>query len=188
MFHKVHPTSTEVIPGTYFKSGGITPGPIKSAVCKTDFGTIGMQICADADWTDGWHSLKEEGAEIVCFPSQGPYSNTLRNRAWVNHYYIVSATGEDAQIMKYVTTVNNKRFEIEILADGSITVDGKKREVDFKALGPAMYSILAENVSHELTIEERDFDRRNVGSGGAKRCGASPCGGDEQGGRSPSDE
>ncbi|MBA3870299.1 MAG: acetyl-CoA carboxylase biotin carboxyl carrier protein subunit, partial [Anaerolineae bacterium] len=30
------------------------------------------------------------------------------------------------------------------------------REVDFRALGPAMYSILAENVSHELTIEERD--------------------------------
>lgn len=58
--------------------------------------------------------------------------------------------------MKYVTTVNNKQFEIEILADGSITVDGKKREVDFRALGPSMYSILAENVSHELTIEERD--------------------------------
>jgi len=58
--------------------------------------------------------------------------------------------------MKYVTTVNNKRFEIEILADGSITVDGKKRDVDFRALGPAMYSILAENVSHELTIEERE--------------------------------
>lgn len=58
--------------------------------------------------------------------------------------------------MKYVTTVNNKQFEIEILADGSITVDGKKREVDFRALGPAMYSILAENVSHELTIEERE--------------------------------
>lgn len=58
--------------------------------------------------------------------------------------------------MKYVTTVNNKQFEIEILADGSITVDGKKREVDFRALGPSMYSILAENVSHELTIEQRE--------------------------------
>ncbi|MCA0455911.1 MAG: biotin/lipoyl-binding protein [Chloroflexi bacterium] len=58
--------------------------------------------------------------------------------------------------MKYVTTVNNKQFEIEILADGSITVDGQKREVDFHALGPSMYSILAENVSHELTIEQRD--------------------------------
>ena len=58
--------------------------------------------------------------------------------------------------MKYVTTVNNKQFEIEILADGSITVDGKKREVDFRALDPSMYSILAENVSHELTIEQRE--------------------------------
>ncbi len=58
--------------------------------------------------------------------------------------------------MKYVTTVNNKRFEIEILADGSVTVDGKTREVDFIALGPAMYSILSENVSHELTIEQRE--------------------------------
>ncbi|MBI1282095.1 MAG: biotin/lipoyl-binding protein [Anaerolineaceae bacterium] len=58
--------------------------------------------------------------------------------------------------MKYVTTVNNKQFEIEILADGSITVDGKKRDVDFRALGPSMYSILSENVSHELTIEQRE--------------------------------
>jgi len=99
VFHKIHPTSTEVIPETYYKGGGITPGPVKSMVYKTDFGTLGMQICADADWLDGWHSLKEDGAEIVCFPSQGPYSNTLRNRAWVNHYYIVSSTGEDAQII-----------------------------------------------------------------------------------------
>jgi len=99
VFHKVHPVSTEIIPETYYKGGGITPGPVKSSVYKTDFGTIGMQICMDADWLDGWHSLKEDGAEIVFFPSQGPYSNTLRNRAWVNHYYIVSSTGEDAQII-----------------------------------------------------------------------------------------
>ena len=99
VFHKVHPTSTEVIPETYYKGGGITPGTVTPGVYKTDFGTIGMQICADADWLDGWHSLKEAGAEIVCFPSQGPYSNTLCNRAWVNHYYIVSSTGEDSQII-----------------------------------------------------------------------------------------
>ena len=99
VFHKIHPTSTEVIPETYYKGGGITPGQVKSGVYKTDFGTVGMQICADADWLDGWHSLKEDGAELVCFPSQGPYSNTLRHRAWVNHYYIVSSTGENAQII-----------------------------------------------------------------------------------------
>lgn len=99
VFHKVHPTSTEIIPNTYFKGGGVRPGPVKPGVFKTDFGTVGIQICFDAAWLDGWQSLKEDGAEIVCFPSQGPYSNALRDLAWVNNYYIVSATGEDAQII-----------------------------------------------------------------------------------------
>jgi predicted amidohydrolase len=99
VFHKIHPVSTEIIPEVHYKGGGITPGPVKSAVYNTDFGRVGMQICMDADWLDGWNSLKKDGAEIICFPSQGPYSNTLRNRAWVNHYYIVSATGEDAQVI-----------------------------------------------------------------------------------------
>jgi len=99
VFHKAHPTSTEILPNTYFKGGGVTPGPIKSPVYKTDFGNAGIQICFDAEWSDGWQSLKEDGAEIVLFPSQGPYSNILRNHAWVNNYYIVSATGEDAQII-----------------------------------------------------------------------------------------
>jgi beta-ureidopropionase len=99
VFHKVHPTSTEIIPDTYFKGGGVTPGTLKPGVFKTDFGTLGLQICFDAEWTDGWHSLKEDGAEIVCFSSQGPFLNTLPNHAWLNHYYIVSATGENAQIL-----------------------------------------------------------------------------------------
>ncbi|HMI65394.1 MAG TPA: carbon-nitrogen hydrolase family protein [Cyclobacteriaceae bacterium] len=99
VFHKVHPTATEVIPEAYFKGGGVTPGAVKGGVLKTDFGTVGTQICFDAEWSDGWHSLKEDGAEIVCFPSQGPFSNTLSNHAWVNHYYIVASTGEDSQII-----------------------------------------------------------------------------------------
>jgi beta-ureidopropionase len=99
VFHKIHPTSTEIVPEAYYQGGGITPGPVKPNAYKTDFGTVGMQICADADWSDGWQQLKEDGAEIVCFPSQGPYSKTLCDRAWVNHYHIVSATGEDAQII-----------------------------------------------------------------------------------------
>ncbi|MBL7697790.1 MAG: carbon-nitrogen hydrolase family protein [Chitinophagaceae bacterium] len=99
VFHKIHPTSTEIIPGKYFKNAGVVPGPINSNVFKTDFGNVGLQVCADADWADGWAALKANGAELVCFSSQGPYSNTIRNRAWSNHYYIVTATGEDAQIV-----------------------------------------------------------------------------------------
>ncbi|MEP7110466.1 MAG: carbon-nitrogen hydrolase family protein [Ferruginibacter sp.] len=99
VFHKVHPVSTEIIPNSYFKDGGVTPGQVKPLVYKTDFGNVGMQICFDANWTDSWHALKEGGAELVCFPSQGPFTYVLRNHAWMNHYAIVSATGEDAQII-----------------------------------------------------------------------------------------
>ena len=99
VFHKVRPTATEIVPHSYYKGGGITPGEINAPVFKTDFGTVGMQICADASWEENWLALKKNGAEMVLFPSQGPYSNTLTNHAWVNHYYIVSATGEDARII-----------------------------------------------------------------------------------------
>jgi biotin carboxyl carrier protein len=58
--------------------------------------------------------------------------------------------------MKYVTTVNGKRFEIDIQRDGTLLVNGESRTVDFLAIGPSMYSILMENVSHELVIERRD--------------------------------
>jgi predicted amidohydrolase len=99
VYHKIHPTDTEVIPETYYKGGGVTPGVLKPPVFKTDFGTIGMQICMDASWFENWRSLKEDGAEIVFFPSQGPFGDTLVHHAWFNKYYIVSATGEDARII-----------------------------------------------------------------------------------------
>lgn len=99
VFHKIHPTTYEMNPGQYFKGGGVIPGPVRSPVFKTDFGNVGLQICADADWGDGWSALKDAGAEIVCFCSQGPYSNMLRHRAWVNHLNIISATGEDAHLI-----------------------------------------------------------------------------------------
>lgn len=99
VFHKVHPTATEIVPDTYYKGGGVTPGTLRPPVFKTDFGTVGMQICADASWEDSWKSLKDDGAEIVLFPSQGPLSMLLSHHAWVNHYYVVAATGEDSRIL-----------------------------------------------------------------------------------------
>ena len=99
VFHKVHPVSTEIIPGRYYKSEGVTPGVINPPVYTTDFGKVGMQICFDANWNESWKSMKKDGAELVCFPSQGPFTYNLRNHAWMNQYAIVSATGEDAQIV-----------------------------------------------------------------------------------------
>ena len=81
VFHKVRPTETEIIPGKYYQGGGVTPGQLRPPVFTTDFGKVGMQICADASWSENWESLKKDGAELVLFPSQGPYSNTLSDHA-----------------------------------------------------------------------------------------------------------
>jgi predicted amidohydrolase len=44
---------------------GCTPGPLQPPVFETDFGTIGMQICYDANWYDNWRRLSDAGAKIV---------------------------------------------------------------------------------------------------------------------------
>jgi biotin carboxyl carrier protein len=58
--------------------------------------------------------------------------------------------------MKYTTIINNKKYEIEIEKDGSLTVNGQKRSADFTPLGRTSYSILAEGKSDSMTIEERE--------------------------------
>ena len=58
--------------------------------------------------------------------------------------------------MKYITIINDTRFEIEIEKDGSLRVNGEPREVDFLALGPSLYSILMDHRSYEMVIEERE--------------------------------
>lgn len=65
------------------------------------------------------------------------------------------ALGTDAQ-MKYVTTINDKKFEVEIQNDGTVLVNGEVRQVDFLPLGPSLYSLLMETLSYEVVIEERD--------------------------------
>jgi len=93
-YHKVHPVDSEISDGQ-----GITPGPIRPPVFETDFGTIGMQICFDANWFESWAHLKNDGAEIVFFPSQFPGGRILNFHAWRHNYYVVSSTGEDARII-----------------------------------------------------------------------------------------
>lgn len=58
--------------------------------------------------------------------------------------------------MKYVTTINEKQFEIEIQKDGSVLVNGQVREVDFLPLGPSLYSIIMNRLSLEAVIDDKD--------------------------------
>ncbi len=82
-YNEIHPTDQ------YLKEG-VTPGQdAVPPVFQTDFGTIGIQICQDINWTEEWHRLKQEGAQIVFWPSGFPATIQLSALASMNHYYVV---------------------------------------------------------------------------------------------------
>lgn len=67
--------------------------------------------------------------------------------------------------MKYVTIINNEQYEIEIDKDGSILINGEPREVDFLNLGGDLYSIITQNQSLEVVIDD-DENKVTVLMGG----------------------
>ena len=71
---------------------GLTPGPLTVPVFQTDFGTIGIQICHDIQWPDGWEQLSQKEAEIVFWPSAFSGGKRINMRAWTNQYAVVSST------------------------------------------------------------------------------------------------
>ena len=71
---------------------GLTPGPIEPEVFKTDFGVIGIQICFDIEWREGWSHLADKGAEIVFWPSAFAAGKKLNSKAWEHQYCVVSST------------------------------------------------------------------------------------------------
>ncbi len=82
-YRKVHVVENEMEAGA---SCGRTP----PAAIETDFGKIGVQICFDVNWPDGWTALKQAGAEMVFWPSAYPGGRALYPQAWRNIFHIVS--------------------------------------------------------------------------------------------------
>lgn len=70
---------------------------------KTDFGIIGIQICFDINWTKEWNSLKEQGAEIVFWPSAFPGGRMLPSMAWLFKYYVVGCSWRDPATIYDIT-------------------------------------------------------------------------------------
>jgi biotin carboxyl carrier protein len=60
--------------------------------------------------------------------------------------------------MKYITILNGRQFEIDIQNDGRILVNGEPRAVDFHALGPSLYSLIMDNQSYEVVIDDQNGD------------------------------
>jgi len=166
VYHKTHPTKTEIYPDQAFKGGGTVPGAIDQPVIETDFGKVGMQICFDANWTDGWDNLKKKGADIVLFSSQFPGGRMLNYYALRNSYYIVSSTGGDARVID--TSGNDLKTTTEFVRYVWATINLEKVNVStwptnqllpkiFKKYGDRI-GVKVWNTTDVITIESRDPD------------------------------
>jgi len=61
--------------------------------------------------------------------------------------------------MKYIATVEDKQFLVEILDEKHVSVDGKVYEVDFESVGgQPVYSLIVDGRSHEAYVAADDHD------------------------------
>jgi predicted amidohydrolase len=73
---------------------GITPGT-EYPVFGCDFGNVGIQICWDMSYNDGFDRLGAGGANLVVVPSASPQTIAPAAHALRNRYWIVTSTPRD---------------------------------------------------------------------------------------------
>lgn len=77
----------------------VDPGTNTNMVYSADFGKIGVAICYDANFPELWQILRDQGAEIVFWPSAYSAGTQLKAYALLHHYYIVTSTySRDCQV------------------------------------------------------------------------------------------
>ncbi len=60
--------------------------------------------------------------------------------------------------MKYITTINNVDYEVELLNDGKVTVNGKLYHVDYEEVsGHNLITLLVDGRSFEAHVSEDEF-------------------------------
>jgi len=59
--------------------------------------------------------------------------------------------------MKYIATIDNKEFLVEIIDERHLTVNGKVYRVDFESVsGQPVYSLIVDGKSHESYVHQGD--------------------------------
>jgi predicted amidohydrolase len=86
VYDKVHPVMMRDGSLEY----GIAPGR-EFPVFDLDFGRVGMQICWDVGFEDGWRALGNQDAELVLFATNPAVPVALRGYAWRHGYYIAAS-------------------------------------------------------------------------------------------------
>ncbi|HZP85017.1 MAG TPA: carbon-nitrogen hydrolase family protein [Chthonomonadaceae bacterium] len=71
--------------------GGVMPGT-DFPVFDCDFGRVGIQICYDMAFDEGWEALRRKGAELIAWPSQWPGQIHAASRALRGGCFVLSST------------------------------------------------------------------------------------------------
>jgi biotin carboxyl carrier protein len=59
--------------------------------------------------------------------------------------------------MKYITTIDDRQFAVEVIDEKHVSVDGKIYQVDFESVsGQPVYSLIVDGRSHESYIYQDD--------------------------------
>lgn len=87
IYRKRHPVAYV---GSDVLEGGVTPGR-DCPVFDCDFGKLGVQICWDVQYGEGWDALAKAGAEIVAWPTASPATLTPSALAARHRYFIASS-------------------------------------------------------------------------------------------------
>jgi predicted amidohydrolase len=88
VYRKVFPV---VDRGAETAEGGVTPGT-DFPVFDCDFGRVGIQICYDMAFDEGWETLRRKGAELIVWPTQWPGQIHSAFRALRGRCFVLSST------------------------------------------------------------------------------------------------
>ncbi len=91
IYRKVHPV---VLDEKETLECGEVPGA-EYPVFNCDFGKLGIQICWDMSYNEGWDVLAKKGAEIVASPSASPATIRIAAHAVRNNYWVITSTVRD---------------------------------------------------------------------------------------------
>jgi predicted amidohydrolase len=90
IYRKTHPLAAA--DGSF--ENGLSPGG-SYPIFATDFGHVGIQICWDMAYDEGWAALAAGGAELVVLPSASPQNVRPAAYAQRYRYWVVNSTPRD---------------------------------------------------------------------------------------------
>ena len=92
-YNKIHETVGMI-------KAGVSCGALLQTAIPTEFGPVGIQICYDINWDDGWSMLRQQGTNIIFWCSAFDGGQRLNLKAL--QYQCVIASGTNKNTSKLV--------------------------------------------------------------------------------------